>query len=223
MQVSQIPVVLNHCKLTLPASYDVFLNSLGYRTRRNFRYYRRQFEAAGHHHVPELSVSELRDAALYLRTRCRISDSLAAVNRICNWLEALDCPFACGLRSARGEWLSVAAGFRDPSAATLAFQLNNDQEFERDSLSLVLRGYLIDPLIRDGVQELFFWAGVGGALARYVEPLPGTAVHVDSRGYTWSLVRKAVKILAPRFPKKIQKDLDWITPRSANVLRLFHH
>jgi hypothetical protein len=34
-----------HSRLLLPRSYDGFLDGLGRRTRRNFRYYRRRFEA----------------------------------------------------------------------------------------------------------------------------------------------------------------------------------
>jgi hypothetical protein len=214
MQVSQFPIVLNHARLALPATYDAFLNSVGYRTRRNFRYYRRQFEAAGHCYVAELSMAELRSAALGLRENCRMADSKQAIERICSWLEALNFPFACGLKSAEGKWLSLSAGFRDGGSPTMVMQLNNDQEFERESLSAVLRAYLIESLIQQGVRELVFWAGVGGALARYVEYVPGTALHVDSQGYVWSFARTIVRTFGPRFPKKLQRDLEWIAPSS---------
>jgi hypothetical protein len=46
----------NHSYLPLPCSYELFLNSLGPKTRRNFRYYRRRSEDSGHHYFDCLSL-----------------------------------------------------------------------------------------------------------------------------------------------------------------------
>src|SRR5438876_133939 len=58
--------VENHCILDLPASYECFLQVLGRQTRRNFRYYRRRFESAGHTYVGGVSMEDFKQAALHL-------------------------------------------------------------------------------------------------------------------------------------------------------------
>src|SRR5215472_818320 len=52
-----------HAHLELRRTYDEFLTSLGSRTRRNFRNYRRKSELAGHEFVPELAFSDFCAAA----------------------------------------------------------------------------------------------------------------------------------------------------------------
>jgi hypothetical protein len=209
----ETPLFWNHARLPLPASYDAFLNSLGPRTRRNFRYYRKKFEDAKHRYVPQLSAAELHAAANHLRKKCSIQSSRREVDRKLNWVDAEDRPFACGLRSQDGEWLSVAAGFCGPTGATMLMQQNNDLDFERNSLSLVLRGYLIESLIQANFQELIFWGGPGGALIRYVNFVPGTSVFLDSRGYVWKLFRWFVRILTPAVPRNMRETLNWIAPK----------
>jgi hypothetical protein len=211
-RLSQKAEVLNHARLLLPSSYEEFLTSTGYRTRRNFRYYRRRAEADGHQYFDHISSAELREAAGSLRTKCTIKSSRSALERICRWVESVNRPFVCGLRSSQGAWLSISAGFYTGTSAVMLLQLNDDLGFDRNSLSLVLRGYLIESLIQAGVQELIFWAGVGGALARYVDPVYGTGIHVDSPALAWKLVRTSAKCLSRVFPKRVRRDLEWITP-----------
>ena len=55
---------------------------------------------------------------------------------------------AMGLRHRNGEWLIVMCGVYRPGAGVLLLQLNNDRDFPRDSLSVVMRAYLIESLIR---------------------------------------------------------------------------
>ena len=64
-----------------------------------------------------------------------------------------------GLKHRNGEWLSVIGGVYRPGAGVLLLQLNRDREFPRDSLSMVLRGYLIESLIQQGMREFIVWAG----------------------------------------------------------------
>jgi hypothetical protein len=71
--------VLNHSRLELPSSYDDFLNRLGARTRRNFRYYRRRFEATGGQYISGVPLDTFRSAT-------RISaENLQSVQR---WTES---------------------------------------------------------------------------------------------------------------------------------------
>jgi len=212
LHFSQAQDVLNHSLLDLPTTYEAFLTSLGSRTRRNFRYYRRRFEGAGYHYVEDLSQTEMCNVAAYLRTRCSIKSSTSSVDRICSWVGAADRPFACGLRSSEGNWLSVATGFYSGTRATMLLQINDDLHSERSSLSLVLRAYFIDSLIQKSFEKLVFWAGVGGPLARYVSFVPGTMVYIDSPSTGWKIARGLIGLMAPGLPKRMRRDLEWIGP-----------
>lgn len=215
LHFSQAQDVLNHSLLDLPTTYEAFLSSLGSRTRRNFRYYRRQFEGAGYQYVEDLSQTEMRNVAAYLRTRCSIKSSTSSVDRICSWLAAADRPFARGLRSSGGNWLSIATGFYSGTRATMLLQLNDDLHSDRSSLSLVLRAYFIESLIQKSFEKLVFWAGVGGALARYVSFVPGTAVYVDSPSTGWKMARRLLELMAPGLSKRMRRDLEWIAPTNS--------
>lgn len=211
LPVTFAPALL-HAQLQFAGSYNDFLSTLSHRTRRNFRYYRKQFELQGHSYVPLLSNAELIAAANNLRAKCRIHSSKTALDRIMSWVLTVERPFACGLRSRSGEWLGVAVGYYDRNSATMLLQLNNDLEHDRGSLSIVLRGYLIESLIREGRGELIFWAGVGGALSRYASSIPGTRVYVDSPSLGWRMIRSLIQKVGPNLPSRLQKDLAWITP-----------
>jgi hypothetical protein len=206
------PLFWNHACLRLPSSYAEFLTSLGARTRRNYRYYRRQFDAAGHRFVPGLSAEQAREAAHFLRKHCSISSSSRDINRKLNWVAHENRPWICGLKSREDEWLALAAGFRSDRQATLLLQLNNDLSFERDSLSLVLRSYLIESLIQARFEHLMFWGGPSGALNRYVQFVPGVTLSLDSSARGWKIVRSFARRLAPALPQYLRRDFNWIAP-----------
>ena len=104
-----------HARLPLPSDYQKFLGYLGPKTRHNFRYYRRKFDAAGHAYVHDLSVEELQCAATDLRAKSRIPIRRGAINRALNVLAAVDRPWAAGLRDRDGRWLSVAGMVQVPA------------------------------------------------------------------------------------------------------------
>jgi hypothetical protein len=57
---------------------------------------------------------------------------------------AAERPLAVGLRHRDGAWLSVICGVYRPAAGVLVLQLNNDKEFPNYSLSVVMRGCVIE-------------------------------------------------------------------------------
>ena len=57
-------------------------------------------------------------------------------------------PLAIGLKHRDGRWLSVISGWYHSGAGVLFFQCNNDFDFGQASWSTVLRGFLIESLIR---------------------------------------------------------------------------
>jgi len=71
-------------------------------------------------------------------------------------------------------WLCVG------DRAFLCLQLN-DRTCARESISLVLRSYVIEQLIRRGIRELVFWKGTSAPLSFYTTPREEFMVYVDSR------------------------------------------
>ena len=199
-----------HSRLLLPVGYENFLESLGKKTRRNFRYYRRRFEAAGHTYVEQLSSEEFDRATIDLRTKCHLSSSLSEIRRAVRTVKSTGDAWVAGLKHANGEWLSVAAGWRAPGCATMFLQLNNDKQFGDASLSVVLRAFLIETLIRDGISELVFWSGSAPPLSRYVQPIPAIAVHLDAPTIGWRFVRGMIGTTEPLIGRWITSDVRWM-------------
>jgi hypothetical protein len=80
-------------------------------------------------------------------------------------------------------------------------QLNNDHDFPRDSLSMTMRAYLIESLIRQGKQTLLFWGGTVAPMNRYASDLKSIKIDVDSPGYAWRSLGWAKNSLLPRMPQ----------------------
>ena len=200
-----------HARLPLPGDYQEFLGLLGSKTRRNFRYYRRKHEAAGHTYVDDLSPQDLRRAATDLREKCRFPSRRGAVERALNLLMATDRPWVVGLKHRDGGWLSVAAGWFSRAGAIMFLQLNNDRDHDGASLSLVLRAYLIETLIRRRIPELVFWSGSAPPLSRYAPSIPTMAVYLDTPALGWRLIRSMVGKTQPWMPRSIASDVRWMT------------
>jgi hypothetical protein len=214
-----------HARLPLPGTYEEFLQSLGYKTRRNFRYYRRKFEAAGHTYVENVSLLDVRHAAVELQKKSRLHKKRLEIDWDLKVIEATDRPWAVGLRHRNGEWLSFAAGWHSAGRATMLFQLNNDREYGEASLSVVLRAHLIEALIENGTPELMFWSGCAPPLARYVTNIPAIRVHLDTPTPGWRLMRAAIGVAQSHSSEWIANKLTLIAcsepspklPRSVDV------
>ncbi len=201
----------NHAHLALPSTYEEFLQRLGYTTRHNFRYYRRRFEAAGHRLVECLSMEELRSAVSPLAPKTKHYDKadLVRFETELNMVATTDRLLAMGLRGHTGEWLSVVAGWYRPRGAVLCFQCNNDQEFGQYSLSLVLRAYLIEHLIRQKLEELVIWWGTGPPWSRYVSYVPANLTRLDESTLWWRVTRRVIAKAGPRLPKRWAEAARW--------------
>jgi hypothetical protein len=165
--------------LSLPCSYEALLNKMGKHTRRNFRYYRRQFEMNGHAYAEALTFPEFRAATVELMGKSIIPAEKERSELDVRMCLAAERPMLIGLRSHSGEWLSVLGGWYDRGQATVRFQMNRDQEHRTDSLSVVLRGYLIEDLIRRGFQSIVFVRGVGEPLKRFCSNVPTVILYLD--------------------------------------------
>lgn len=202
----------DHASLSLPDTYEKLLLSFGSTTRHNFRYYRRRFETAGHVYLDDLSLDEARSAAFYLEPKCSKPCRPDSIARPLRMAAAADRPLAVGLKHRNGEWLSIICGVYRPAAGVLLLQLNNDRDFPRDSLSLVLRAYLIESLIHQGMKEFIIWAGTAPPLSRYVTYIPTLGIYLDSPDYLWRLVRGLISRCGSWLPRQLKPDVRWIAP-----------
>lgn len=217
---SAIPVDLcyapaqNHSQLMLPNHYETFLESLGHQTRRNFRYYRRRSEAANVKFIDKLSIDEFASAASTLQNETLIKSGSKAIKRAIEMISATERPLLVGLRHRDGEWLSILGGWYESDRAVIFLQMNSDRRHRNASLSIVLRGYLLEWFILRGVKKVVFWAGSGGQLSRYAEYIPSIAVHLDKQSFLWKAVRHIVAPLISLLPGPVANLAQWIVPRT---------
>jgi hypothetical protein len=205
--------IQNHSILRLATTYDEFLESLGRRTRRNFRYYRRRFEATSNVYVERMEFSEFKRAAEELLRRKVVGASPRGVRRALAVLSAVDRPVLTGLRTEAGVWLAVLAGWYTGENAVVFMQMNNERDYADSSLALVLRSFLVEKVIAEGGRGLIFWAGVGGPIARYVFPLPTVAAYLDKVDVGWRIFRRGVAKLGMHLPGSLSRMTEWVIAR----------
>jgi hypothetical protein len=126
-------------------------------------------------------------------------------------IEAMPSRLLIGLRRANGEWISLAGGWYVGDRAILNMQLN-DRRCGRDSVSLVLRSYLIEALIKRGFRELIFWAKTAAPLSRYIAHREEFMGYVDAQSHPWRLFRLACVTLTKLAPATFGSWLKWIVP-----------
>ncbi len=92
-----------HTRLSLPQRYDLFLKSMGRRTRRNFRYYRRGCEALGLRYVPKMTCSEFKQAAFRLLDEGVIGAESKGIKRALKMFSTVDQPLFVGIKTPQGD------------------------------------------------------------------------------------------------------------------------
>ena len=206
------PVWKYHSHLQLRDTYEHFLEGLGSTTRHNFRYYRRRFEASGNKFIHSMSMDELRTAALELRPKSKFTAKMALTDfeRSMDMVTATRRPLAVGLKHQDGTWMSVLGGWYRPGGAVLRFQCNYEGNYNADSLSTVLRAYLIEDLIRQGLKELVIWGGTGPPLSRYVSYPPTIGVRLDVPTLSWRVARFCMSKLGPHLPRRLASAVRWV-------------
>ena len=200
-----------HAHLELPRTYDAFLAKFRSHTRHNFCRYRRRSELAGNEFCPDLSFTDFCAAAkrlfpmeVHARRESNFRQCLAMI-------EAMPSRILTGLRRSSGEWISLVGGWCAGDRVVLNIQLNN-RTCVKESVSLVLRSYLIEQLIKQGIRELVFWGGTSPPLSFYIAPREEFTVYIDSRSHPWRLVRRACVTLAKLAPGSFRNWLQWEAP-----------
>ncbi len=204
--------VEHHAFLRLPANYEHFLQQFGKHTRRNFRYYRRGFELAGGQYAAEMTFEDFRRAALRLASKDVVGADAEGLNRALNMLAEVKRPLLVGLR-INGEYVSVLGGWHESDRTTVFIRVNDDQDHAKMSLSIVLRAYLIEELIRQRVHTLLFWAGVGEPYLSQCEPGRTICAFVDRTSFSWRMVRRFSRSAIAWLPTPMADHLRWIAPQ----------
>jgi len=199
--------------LQLQPTYEQFLRGLGPHTRRNLRYYRRKVEAAGHAYSGLLQEAELPGA---LRSINHVADypmDQSRLERDHRFFRAFETPIIAGLRSADGQVISLIIGFTYGNHLHILTQLNGETEKLRKlSLSLVLRGYLIEDFIQRGFTAVHFIHGSSPMLGRFCVPVPLQVVSIDDHRTLMTPLKKLCSRLAAlmdrggmRVPYRLQR------------------
>jgi hypothetical protein len=200
----------NHWTLPLPRGYQAFLGNLGSRTRRNFRYYRRRFEQSGHAYVRGIELPEFAAAASEFLRKSVVGADAEGIRRALQVFSVIKRPLLAGLRHRDGQWLSILGGWRQSHDGVVFFQMNDDKECAASSLSVVMRAYLIEDLISEGIQALHFWGGIGGPLRRSSLPVPAMKAFLDKQTLLSSGIRTLLVAGSRLFPTRLQAMTEWI-------------
>ncbi len=150
--------------LPLAPHLDDTLQSVGKRTRRNIRAAMRLCER-------ELGVRLAWNPPLSEDDLTRINAASARPVRrgVLAWSHAtptqIPGAFLAGLRTSSGEWIALAGGRQNGDTVTLDWQMNR-KSFARFSVSLVMRGLLLERFGAEGVTRMRFEGGTAHTLAR---------------------------------------------------------
>ena len=202
---------VHHAHLELPRTYDEFLAKVRRPTRHNLYRYRRRSELAGNEFCPVQSFTDFYAAAKRLSSKGSYPLAKRIFQQALAMIEASPSRFLIGLRQRGGDWISLAGGWYVGDRAFLALQLNN-RACGRESLSLVLRSYLIEQLINQGIRELVFWNGTNPPLSLYTTPREEFTVYIDSPSPLWRFVRLTCVTLAKLAPLTFRNWLEWDAP-----------
>jgi hypothetical protein len=157
-------------KLLLASSYHAMLAGMGYRTRRSLAAKRRQLEQKAQviflSHLEPGQAVEAMEALRVTSQPQRIRKFFATRHRLmCERSEM----FTMGLCMPNGKWLSVLSGWRRDGVTYIDLQMN-DARLKKESISAVMRAFLLEHEIARQQKMIFFVGGCSILLGRYCEP-----------------------------------------------------
>jgi hypothetical protein len=143
--------------LPLLENYDATLATIGQKTRRNLRYYRRRAESQlGCMLLPEVVISVEEFLAFNRECMYPVADHVARWRL--NTMKQLTEPVIMGLKDKDGRWLSLLGGRRNKDRTEILWQMNRDG-LSSFSLSTVMRSYCIEHEIERGMKRLYMEGG----------------------------------------------------------------
>lgn len=203
--------------LSLEGGFEGFLSRLRPRSRRNYRYFRRRgehelgltFMSALGPDEAVAAVEALYSVSMHPMPRPRAMGLEAAIR-------ATPGSFVMGLRDKEGRWLSYIAGWRQPDATFVEWQLNH-HEYEAASLSTVMRTYFLEHEAAQGVADVVFVGGTSEALGRYCKPDRCFDILAARRGVRGFIARQVMTRFRPQSQitfllRGARADGDVVTP-----------
>jgi hypothetical protein len=171
------------------------LEEFGRRTRRSLKTKRRKLEERFQpSFFADLAAAQAFEAMSYLRTHSSPIRSVWFINARRSLLLSRKDAFAMGLRSLDGEWLSFISGWRGAETTYVDLQMNN-KAFKGESISAVMRAFLLENEIGRGQRYITFVGGSSALLERYCTPNESIVEIVVSRASVkgWCL-RKLIDV-----------------------------
>lgn len=218
----QRPVAMT---LLLEPTLHATLATLGKSTRFNLGYYRRRLHAVtqceligdirgllGEHELDALNRASLNPVeASEFRMQFRSAKKLPG-------------GFLLGLRSDRGQWLSLIGGWRQGDVTVLHWQMNA-AGYEKLSIGTAMRSYFLEHEILRGARKLIYYGGtphsIGNSFAREEvtdlmvrrRSLRGAALHGVAR--VLAALRPYVRINSQLVQTIGSDELVWRSAREA--------
>ena len=170
-------------KFTLASTYEGMLASLGPRTRRSLAGKRAQLEkSANVKFIPVVEPDQALEVMLELEARS-MPQRITAFYHARHQLQRTRSDFfSMGLRLQDGPWLSLLSGWRRHGVTYVDLQMN-DMNYKKESISAVMRAFMLEYEIGRQQQLINFVGGSSLLLRRYCEPLePCTDILVSKAG-----------------------------------------
>jgi hypothetical protein len=163
--------------LPLARTYEGLLARLGPRTRRSLAGKRQQLEkSANVQFVPALDPDQALEVMLALEAKSIRQRATKFYHARYRLLRVNSDFFSMGLRMPNGPWLSILTGWRRNGVTYVDLQMN-DMNYKRESISAVMRAYMLEHEIARKQEMVNFVSGCSMLLARYCEPVE-TGTHV---------------------------------------------
>ena len=184
-------------KLPLPNTYRGLLSAMGPRTRRSLAGKRRQLEQNAHvAFLSSLEPAKALEGMLQLQSKSLPNRSTeffrGRYRLLCERPES----FSMGMRLPDGTWLSLLSGWRWERVTYVDLQMN-DMHFRRESISAVMRAFMLEHEINRKQELIHFVGGTSLLLRRYCRLEPSTTAFLWRPCLRATLCRMVVPRMKP--------------------------
>jgi hypothetical protein len=191
-------------KLPLERTYHAMLAGMGPRTRRSLAGKRKELEAQAHVvFLPSLEPTHALEAMLSLQRRSLPDRTDGFYQLRYKLLYEFPDFFCMGLRLPDGTWLSVLSGWRRGRVTYVDLQMN-DLHFKKESLSAVMRAFMLEHEITKQQEFIQFAGGTSLLLRRYCQP-----IEPCTDGFFWRPCLRATifHLLIPLLKRRTHYEL----------------
>jgi hypothetical protein len=182
-------------KLPLASTYEGLLARLGPRTRRSLSGKRQQLEKNTNvKFIPALEPEQSLEVMLALEAKSTPQRVSRFFRARCRLLRINSEFFCMGLRLPDGPWLSILSGWRRNRVTYVDLQMN-DTTFKKESISAVMRAFMLEHEIACKQESINFVGGSSLLLRRYCEP-----IEESTEAFIWrpGLAAKFFEMVATR-------------------------